>query len=42
MTGICSGKVLDLDLKAAAKVVKEENARVAALIGINKAARATN
>ena len=41
MTGICSGKVLDLDLKAAAKVVKEENARVAALIGINKAARAT-
>ena len=41
MTGICSGKVLDLDLKAAAKVVKEENARVATLIGINKAARAT-
>ena len=41
MTGICSGKVLDLDLKAAAKVVKEENKRVAALIGINKAARAT-
>ena len=41
MTGICSGKVLDLDLKAAANVVKEENKRVATLIGINKAARAT-
>tara|TARA_R100001594_G_scaffold7473_1_gene20132 strand:+ start:1843 stop:3705 length:1863 start_codon:yes stop_codon:yes gene_type:complete len=41
MTGICSGKVLDLDLKAAARAVKEENIRVSALIGINKAARAT-
>jgi len=41
MTGICSGKVLSLDLKAAAKVVKEENEYVAKLIGINKAARAT-
>ena len=41
MTGICSGKVLTLDLKAASKVVKEENERVAKIIGINKAARTT-
>lgn len=41
MTGIGSGKVLKLDMKEAARVVKEENARVADLIGINKAARAT-
>ena len=41
MTGIASGAVLDLDMKAAAKVVKEENARVAELIGINPAARTT-
>ena len=41
MTGIGSGVVLDYDLKAAAKVVKLENARVAKLIGINKAARTT-
>ena len=43
MTGIASGRVLqdDIDLTAAAQVVKEENARVAELIGINKAARTT-
>lgn len=41
MTGIASGGVLPLDLKQAAQIVKEENARVAALIGINPAARTT-
>ena len=41
MTGIGSGTVLGYDMKAAAKIVKEENARVAELIGINKTARAT-
>ena len=41
MTGIGSGVVLGYDMKAAAKVVKEENARVADLIGINRTARAT-
>jgi len=41
MTGIGSGKVGHLDLKAAEKIIDEENARVAALLGINKAARRT-
>ena len=41
MTGIGSGTVLGYDMKAAAKIVKEENIRVAELIGINKAARCT-
>jgi ribonucleoside-diphosphate reductase alpha chain len=41
MTGIASGEVLKLDMKQAANVVKEENARVAALIGTNAAARTT-
>ena len=41
MTGIGSGAVLKLDMKAAAKVVKEENKRVAELLNINPAARAT-
>ena len=41
MTGIASGNVLELDMKKAAKVVKEENKRVAALIGIKPAARTT-
>jgi len=41
MTGIGSGTVLGYDMKAAATVVKEENARVAELIGINKSARTT-
>jgi hypothetical protein len=41
MTGIASGNVLKLDMKEAANVVKEENARVAKLLGINPAARTT-
>jgi len=41
MTGIGSGTVLKYDMKEAAKVVKDENERIADLIGINKAARAT-
>ena len=40
-TGIASGAVLPLDLERAAKLVVEENARVAALIGINAASRTT-
>lgn len=41
MTGIGSGVAQKLDVKAAAKVAKEENERVANLLGINKAARIT-
>ena len=41
MTGIGSGTVLGYDMKKAAKAVKEENERVAELIGINKSARTT-
>jgi len=41
MTGIGSGAVLKYDMKEAAKLVKEENERVAAILGINKAARCT-
>lgn len=41
MTGIASGDVLKLDLKSAAELVKTENARVAKLVDINKAARCT-
>jgi len=41
MTGIGSGTVLGYNMKEAAKIVKEENERVANLIGINKAARTT-
>ena len=41
MTGIASGAVLELDMKAAANAVKKENARVAELIGIKPAARTT-
>ena len=41
MTGIGSGTVLGYNMKEAAKVVKEENIRVAELIGINKSARTT-
>ena len=41
MTGIASGVVFELDMKAAAATVKEENARVAELIGIKPAARTT-
>jgi len=41
MTGIASGKICDFDLREAAQVVKDENARVADIIGINHAARCT-
>ena len=41
MTGIGSGTVLKYDMKEAAKVVKDENERVASILGINKAARTT-
>jgi ribonucleoside-diphosphate reductase alpha chain len=36
-----SGRILGYDMETAAKVVKKENARVAKLIGIKKAARCT-
>jgi ribonucleoside-diphosphate reductase alpha chain len=41
MTGIGSGVVLGYDMKEAASLVKEENARIAEIIGINKSARTT-
>jgi ribonucleoside-diphosphate reductase alpha chain len=41
MTGIASGEVLKYSLKEAAKIATEENARLAEVIGINKAARVT-
>jgi ribonucleoside-triphosphate reductase len=41
MTGIGSGVILNYDLKKAADLAKEENARVAEMIGVNKAARVT-
>lgn len=41
MTGVGSGAVLHYDLSEAAKVVKDENKRVAEIIGINVAARNT-
>ena len=41
MTGIASGKVLKLDMSAAAKEVIKENKRVAKLLDINPAARTT-
>lgn len=41
MSGIASGKVLELDMKEAAKIVLEENERISKLIGINSAARCT-
>jgi len=41
MTGIASGAVIDLDMKAAAKLVKSENRRVAEMIGIKPASRTT-
>ena len=41
MTGIGSVVVLGYNMKEAAKLVKEENARVAELIGVNKSARTT-
>tara|TARA_R110000737_G_scaffold329238_3_gene344294 strand:- start:297 stop:2153 length:1857 start_codon:yes stop_codon:yes gene_type:complete len=41
MTGIASGRVLALDMKSAAQVVKDENKRVADIIGVRQAARTT-
>jgi len=41
MTGIASGRVLELDMKAAADAVKKENTRIAKLIGIRAASRCT-
>lgn len=41
MTGIGSGAVLGLDLKEAAKIVKDTNEEFAQIIGINPAARTT-
>jgi len=41
MTGIASGAVLKLNMKEAAKVAVDENARVAEILGINRAARVT-
>jgi ribonucleoside-diphosphate reductase alpha chain len=41
MTGIGSGVVLGYNMKEAAKLVKEENTRVAEMIGVNKSARTT-
>ena len=41
MTGIGSGAVLGLDLEKAANIAKDENARVAEAINVNKAARVT-
>ena len=41
MTGIASDKVTKCNLTEAADIAKEENARVAKIIGVNKAARVT-
>jgi ribonucleoside-diphosphate reductase alpha chain len=41
MTGIGSGTVLGYDMTAAADIVKQENKRVAELLGINVSARTT-
>ena len=41
MTGIGSAAVLEMDMRSAAKVAKEENARVAKIIGVKPAARCT-
>ena len=41
MTGIASGAVLKLNLKEAASLTKQENERVANIIGINPSARIT-
>lgn len=41
MTGIGSGVVLNYNMTQAARIVKEENERVADIIGINKSARTT-
>lgn len=39
MTGIASNEIFKYNIKEAAKIVKEENERVANIIGINKSAR---
>ena len=41
MTGIASGKVLDLDMPQAAEIVKTINAEIAEKVGIKSAARCT-
>jgi ribonucleoside-diphosphate reductase alpha chain len=41
MTGIGSGVILNYDLKKAAELAKTENARIAEIIGVNKASRVT-
>tara|TARA_Y100001963_G_scaffold153481_1_gene240335 strand:- start:5885 stop:7747 length:1863 start_codon:yes stop_codon:yes gene_type:complete len=41
LTGIASGLAQEMDMKAAAKVAKEENVRVAGLLGIRPANRVT-
>ena len=41
MTGIGSAAVLQMDMKAAANIVNQENSRVAKIIGINRSARCT-
>ena len=41
MTGIASGAVFKFNMKEAAKAACDENERVAAILGINKAARVT-
>jgi len=41
MTGIGSGAVLNYDMSEAAEIVKQENERVAGILGINSAARCT-
>ena len=41
MTGIASGRVLEMDMAAGANVVMEENKRVAEIIGVKPASRTT-
>ena len=41
LTGIASGFAQKLDMKAASKIAKEENSKIAGLIGIKAAARVT-
>jgi ribonucleoside-triphosphate reductase len=41
MTGVASGNITELDFVEATNVVNSENARVAEILGINKAARTT-
>lgn len=41
MTGIASGRVLDLDMREAAEIVNQTNLTTAQMIGINPAARTT-